>query len=205
MNKLWHLTIIFLILLISACSVNNLNRYFMIDYYPKDQKATSTNSKLKFPLKYSLEIRDLDINRIYDRNSIVIRNSMHSLNFDPHNKWALRPDKAITDLLIKQMMAFDIFSDCRNNYIDTDPDYILNGRINNVEFYESQSSMFAHLNMILYFRDGNENIIFEYKINRKINLKKYDVGFFVKVLSDCLKNEFENLNYKIITYFENKG
>jgi len=196
----WSL-LIFLTIIICSCSVKTVNNFYVLSYVPSIDKDLISHNNL-FPLKDKLEVVDFDMNRIYDRNSIVIRESLHRMTFDEKNKWALRPDKSVTELLVSHFTAYGIFSECKNDFVGVSPDYHLTGRINNMEKYQSDKFSFAYININIFFRDKEKNIILTHDINRRIKLKTDDTSYFVKMLSDALKEETEILIGKIVKNLE---
>ena len=196
-KKTSWLLLIFLIIIICSCSVKTVNNFYVLSYVPTiNKKLISHNDQ--FPLKSRLEIVDFDMNRIYDRNSIVIRESLHKMTFDEKNKWALRPDKSVTELLVSHFTAYGIFSECKNDFIGISPDYYITGRINNIEKYQNEKFSFAYININIFFRNNEKNIILTHNINRRIKLKTNDTSYFIKMLSDVLKEETEILIAKIV-------
>lgn len=193
--------LIFFMILINCSSVKTLNDYYLISYEPNKKLIEKFNT-IKYPLPYKIQVEDLDINRIYDRNSIVTRESLHKLSFDSKNKWALRPNKAIVEQLINHILKAEIFQDCKNDYLDANPDYYITGRLNNIEKYKSQDFNFAHINMDLFLRDKNRNILVKYKINQRVDMKTDNTSFLVKTLSDILKKEFSHFINEISLYFK---
>jgi hypothetical protein len=96
-NKI-KLLIITLLLLLASCSVKTIKDHYILSYLPNPANSDKFVSS-KIPFDYKVEVQNFEMNRIYDRNSIVIRQSLHQLTFDKKSEWALRPHKSIPELL----------------------------------------------------------------------------------------------------------
>ena len=195
--------VLFILLLLSSCGVKQVNEFYLLAYKSNvDKNKIYTN--LKFPLKYSLEVENIELNKIYDRNAIVIRKSLHKMTYDKNQKWAVRPNRALTELLIDHINDYQIFSECKNDFIDSNPDFYITGRINSMEKEIRKNNFNANFNITLYFRDKNKAIIFIKKINKHISMQKDDTAFFAKIVSDALKEEINEFIKLMINYFESK-
>ena len=87
------------------------------------------------------------------------------------------------------------------NFISVIPDYYITGTINNIEIYQNGKNIFAHLNVVMEFRDKERNILVSHKIDKKEDIAKYDVSYFMKIVSDILKSETHEFLIKIVDYF----
>ncbi len=204
-KKLYILIPIFMILLLTSCGVKNVKEYYLLAYEPKIEKKDIPDKHF-FPVKAKIEIETFDLNRIYDRNQIVVRNSLHKMNFSKKDNWASRPQKVIAELLVTHINAYQIFSDCRRDYIDFSADYYLTGRINSIEKYKNEVMSYAFIDMDIFLRDKDHTIILSHKIKKLIEMKTDKTDYFVKVLSDKLKTSFNELILRIKDhlYKENK-
>ncbi|MFO7811012.1 MAG: hypothetical protein R6V47_06550, partial [Candidatus Delongbacteria bacterium] len=155
------------------------------------------------PIDAKVEVQNFEMNRIYDRNSIVIRESLHKLSFDRDNNWALRPDRALPELLIYHINAAGLFKECKSDYVLSRPDYYITGTINNIEIYRSSDRILAHLNVVLQLRDEDRSIIVYKKIDEKRDIKKYDITFFVKTIGELLRDGTHEFMVDIVDHFKN--
>ncbi len=193
--------IIFLFfLIITACSVKTIKDYYVLSYLP-DPENLSRFKISSLPIDARVEVQNFEMNRIYDRNSIVIRESLHKLSFDERNNWALRPDRAIPDLLIYHINTAGIFKECGRDFISSTPDYFITGTINNLEIYNGANSVQAHLNIVMELKDRNRNIIVTHRIDEKRDIKNYDVAFFVKTTGELLQKGTNEFLIKIVDHF----
>jgi len=202
MNR--FLTLFFIGIIISGCSVNTVKEFYMLSYHVSTEKPDNNKTRRKYPLPYRLEIADFDINRVYDRNAIVIRRSLHKMIFDEKQLWAYRPHKAATELLITHINSAGLFAECRNEFMDADADYFITGRINNIEKYDNNLLSFAYLDVDLALLDKDRNVILNQKIRRDIKLEGATTAFFVKNISDVLKEEYNLFIKSIFSYTESQ-
>lgn len=199
MNKKYFILIIVLIL--SSCSVNTIKQYYVLAYLPGPDNLERFKVT-GLPIDAKVEVQNFEMNRIYDRNSIVIRESLHQLSFDQKNNWALRPDRAIPELLIYHINAANIFKECQRDFISVVPDYYITGTINNIEIYNGENTIMAHINIVLELRDKDRNTLVTHQINEKKDIKNYDVTFFVKTAGDVLKVGTQDFLIKVVDYFK---
>jgi len=191
------------LLLLPGCSINTVKEFYSLSYQPNVERPSNQSTKMQYPLPYRLEIGDFDINRIYDRNAIVIRQSLHKMVFDEKQLWAYRPHKSATELLISHVNASGLFAECRNEFMDSYADYYITGRINNIERYQNLLMNFAYLDFDISFLDKNKKVLITRHIRRDIKLEGENTAFFVKSLSDVFKEEFSGFINSIFLYFEN--
>ncbi len=88
--------------------------------------------------------------------------------------------------------------------MDADADYFVTGRINNIEKYDNNLLSFAYLDIDLALLDKDRNVIFNQKIRRDIKLEGATTAFFVKNISDVLKEEYNLFIKSIFSYMESQ-
>lgn len=202
MNKI-ILTFITVFILIS-CSVKTVKDYYVLSYMP-DPDGLQRFKVTGLPVDAKVQVQNFEMNRIYDRNSIVIRESLHKLSFDEKNNWALRPDRALPELLVYHINSANIFKECKSDFVSTTPDYYITGTINNIEIYSNDNNIFAHVNVSLELRDGSRTILVSHKIDTKRDIKKYDITFFVKTAGEILKEGAQEFLVKTVDYFKSQN
>lgn len=202
MNR--FLVLLFSLLFISGCSVKTVKEFYMLSYHVSMDKPDNNKTKRKYPLPYRLEIADFDINRVYDRSAIVVRQSLHKMIFDEKQLWAYRPHKAATELLITHINSAGLFAECRNEFMDASADYFITGRINNIEKYENNLFSFAYLDIDLTFTDKDKNVLLTKKIRKDIKLEGASTAFFVKNISDVLKEEYDGFIKEIFNLMDSR-
>jgi len=201
MNRIF-LTFITVFILIS-CSVKTVKDYYVLSYMP-DPEGLQRFKVTGLPVDAKVQVQNFEMNRIYDRNSIVVRESLHKLSFDEKNNWALRPDRALPELLVYHINSANIFKECKSDFVSTTPDYYITGTINNIEIYSNDNNIFAHVNVSLELRDGSRTILVAHQIDEKRNIKKYDITFFVKTAGEILKEGAQEFLVKTVDYFKSQ-
>jgi len=201
MNKIL-LTFITVFILIS-CSVKTVKDYYVLSYMP-DPDGLQRFKVSGLPVDAKVQVQNFEMNRIYDRNSIVVRESLHKLSFDEKNNWALRPDRALPELLVYHINSANIFKECKSDFVSSTPDYYITGTINNIEIYSNDNNIFAHVNVSLELRDGSRTILVSHQIDQKRDIKKYDITFFVKTAGEILKEGTQEFLVKIVDYFKSQ-
>ncbi|MDA3838019.1 MAG: ABC-type transport auxiliary lipoprotein family protein [Candidatus Delongbacteria bacterium] len=200
MNKI-KLLIITLLLLLASCSVKTIKDHYILSYLPNPANSDKFVSS-KIPFDYKVEVQNFEMNRIYDRNSIVIRQSLHQLTFDKKSEWALRPHKSIPELLVYHINSLNLFRECKTDFYTSSPDYYISGMISNLEIYKSDEATFAHVNVSMELRDKSRNVLVRHGINKKIELENSDISFFIKTVSDILKVETDSFLLKIVDFLK---
>lgn len=192
---------IMMLVLLASCSIKSVKEYYIVSYLPEPESLERFNVT-GLPIDAKVEVQNFEMNRIYDRNSIVVRESLHKLSFDQDNNWALRPDRSLPELLIYHINAAGIFKECKSDYILTRPDYYITGVINNIEIYNGETTVLAHLNVVLELRDKNRAILVSHRINEKKDIRKYDITFFVKTLGELLREGSHEFIVKMVDHFK---
>lgn len=200
MNKV--ILLLFFILIFGGCSVSTVKEFYVLSYNPAISKPDPLKTKKKYPLPLRVEVADFDINRVYDRNAIVVRQSLHKMVFDEKQLWAYRPHKALTELLITHINASGLFAECKSEFFDASADYSIIGRVNNIEKYQNELMSFAFISVDITLLDKNKTVILTKKIRKDIKLEGNNTAFFVKSLSDVFKEEFADFINSTYLYFE---
>jgi len=201
MNK--NILLIITVFVLFSCSVKTVKDYYVLSYMP-DPEGLSRFKVTGLPIDAKVQVQNFEMNRIYDRNSIVVRESLHKLSFDEKNNWALRPDRALPELIVYHINSAGIFKECKSDFISSSPDYYITGTINNIEIYSNGSNIFAHVNVSLELRDGSRTILVAHKIDTKRDIKKYDITFFVKTAGEILKEGSQEFLVKIVDHFKSQ-
>ncbi|MBN2789538.1 MAG: membrane integrity-associated transporter subunit PqiC [Candidatus Delongbacteria bacterium] len=201
MNNRTKLSLIAAFFILISCSVKTLKEHYVLSYLP-DPAQNEKYKSAKIPFDFRVEVQNFEMNRIYDRNSIVIRESLHKLSYDKTNEWALRPDKGIPELLVYHINSLNLFKECKIDFLSDNPDFYISGMISNLEIYKSEIATFAHVKIFFEFRDSSRNILIRHIIDKKAELVKPDISFFIKTVSDVLKAETDMFLLKIVDYLK---
>ncbi len=119
--------------------------YYIISYTPENRAAAAARG----PYQYSLQIQRFEIQRIYSRQNIVYRYTPQELKWYEYQQWAVRPDYMFTDLMYKHFAASGIFNRVGTEFLETRPDFRLEGTVEALERLDAGDIVFAHLAMSL--------------------------------------------------------
>ena len=98
------------------------------------------------PYPFTLRLKELDIEEAYARPQIVYRQSPFELLYYNYKMWAVKPNRMVTDLILKQLAAANLVSHVVQRYDEEfNPDYELTGTKEAMEEYDSDQIWFAHL------------------------------------------------------------
>ncbi len=202
MNRKKLLLIILSILFI-GCSQVQWAKYYLLDYVP----PVMAKDQLSEPYPYSIQVQEFKIDRTYDNSRIVIRQSAHEVYYDRLSLWARRPPDAISSLIINHIKALNLVTECKRTFLDSRPDYIINGTIHNIEKYVSDLPQHefirADLRVSLQLIDTKtDRTVVNYEFKRYTELYTESMSYFAKTLSDILKNEITIFLRKVQDYFE---
>jgi ABC-type uncharacterized transport system auxiliary subunit len=200
-NRSFIFAIIFLIL--ASCSVKTVKDFYVLSYLPGPE-SLDRFKVTGLPIDAKVEVQNFEMNRIYDRNSIVVRESLHKLSFDEKSNWALRPDRALPELVINHINSANIFKECKSDFALSSPDYFITGTINNIEIYSGEGPVKAHLNLNLELRDKERKILVSQRIDIKKDIRNYDITLFVKTIGDALKEGVHEFLVQIVDHFKNR-
>jgi ABC-type uncharacterized transport system auxiliary subunit len=117
---------------------------------------------------FKVQVKDLELNRLYDNASVVIRSGDNTVQFSRKGVWAVRPNASASDLLqdvLKQNMKFRAL---KERFAESSPDYIIQGSLDNIEEdlrkpEERDASLTLTLQII---RASDDQLVFEKRYSR---------------------------------------
>jgi len=183
------------LLLITACSLMRSDmptkQYYIITYTPTQNKPPE--SLRPYPL--SLHVGRFEVQRIFNRQNIIYRFSPHRIQYYETERWAVRPDEMIKDMVFKHVEASQIVNRVGLDFLDTRPDYRIEGTVDALEKYDAGDLFFAHLAMtfrLLRISDGEQ--VWNYSFDTRRQVYSKDMVHTVMGLSSILQTE---LNYVV--------
>ena len=120
-------------------------RYFVLDYVPEASKVRLS----KGPWPTSLLVRNFTMGEAYLRSELVYRTSAHEIQYHSHDRWAVRPEHVVSDMVRRHISEVGLFRVVQDQYDESKPGYELRGRVVSLEEYITESSRFAHLDLRL--------------------------------------------------------
>jgi ABC-type uncharacterized transport system auxiliary subunit len=110
------------------------------------------------PYAFKMEVGDFEVSRLYDQEQIVFRLSQQEVKHDPYHRWAVRPGDMITDAIEQYISDAHLFTDTRQEFLDTEPDFTLTGNVKAIERFDSGNLWYARLVMSMQLVDRNSEI-----------------------------------------------
>ena len=130
-------------------------RYYVLDYVPQANQASAA----KEPWPASVLVRNFPIGEAYLRSEMVYRTSPQEIRYRSHDRWAVRPDHVMSDMVRKHLSAARVFRTVQSQYEENKPDYELKGRVVALEEYAFGPLRFAHLGLRLDFVRMSDNTV----------------------------------------------
>ncbi len=173
--------------------------YYLLDYRPV---TANPELLLKKPIPHRVQVLNFRIPRSFDSLRIIGRFSSHQINYYHYSLWAVRPQQAAADLLMQHINAYNLFQECAREFLNAAPDFEITGEIQQIEKFESEAYIAAHLKMSfeLYDRKSNERVVM-HEFDREVPLPDNNMTIFAKALSDILNQEAEIFLVKVAQHF----
>ncbi|MDD3104395.1 MAG: hypothetical protein PHY24_09310, partial [Candidatus Cloacimonetes bacterium] len=121
MKQFYLICLAIITLALSGCfgRVERQTNYYVLDY----QKATEKPELvMEISNQKSLYVMNSRINRIYNRNQIVAKESFSQVRFMYDDLWANRLSDAVPNIISDRLKAYNIFDNVYRNALETDPD-----------------------------------------------------------------------------------
>ncbi|MFN3821558.1 MAG: ABC-type transport auxiliary lipoprotein family protein [bacterium] len=193
------ITLLILTLIFIGCAKPQMvTSYYILEYNPQ---PLNPRLKLPQPLPYRIQVRNFKIPRAYDSVRIIARYSAHQINYYRYSLWAVRPQIAVSDLLVTHINAYRLFKDCQREFLGERPDYEITGEIQQIERFESELYIGAHLKMRfeLYHYETLDLLVI-HECDREVTVPP-QMEIFVKAISDLVYEEAETFLEKVVNYF----
>ena len=187
------LSIIFLF----GCMTRNIvpRNYFILEYYSHSEKD---ELRLDEPFDQSVYIEDTKVPRTYNRNQIVVRHFGPRITYSDNNLWGVKLSKIIPDLIKKRFDSYNMFKNTQRELFTSDPDYVVDTKINNIEIYISEMFYQARLNIdFIYRKKDTEKPLITHSANIERVLLKQDFDTFAQTINDIILDEIDKFAAKI--------
>ena len=145
------------------------------------------------PYPFKVEVGDFEVSRLYDRDQIVFRLSPQEIKEDRYHRWAVRPGEMITDAVEQYLKDARLFTDIRQEFLDTPPDFKLTGTVKAIERFDSGDLWYAHLAMSMQLVDGRNEVVEDWPLNSVKQVYVADFSHTVVTLSQILRNYMEEV------------
>jgi len=170
-------------------TINREYRYFVLD----DPPGTARTKRSPKPWNATILVRNFPIGEAYLRSEIVFRNSTQEIRYHAKDRWAVRPDHVVSDMVRKHIMESRLFRGVQSQYEENKPDYELRGRVIALEEYIEEPSHSAHLDMRLEFvRVSDNNVLWEKEYDGFQPVSGDDRAVLVRALSEILETRIDS-------------
>ena len=189
------------VLLLMACSSVPETHYFTMSYVllPSQERNLS-------PHPVTLRVRMLDIAPAYDMERIVYRYSPYEFQYYNYMQWATKPQKMITDLLMRHLHHARLFYHVGQEYRDRHPDYEIHGVLNAVEEIDSGDEWYAHLAFSLRMtRYRDERVVWSHDADRKKRVYNKEPVYVVKALSELMEEEMNKIVARLRKFLDQQS
>lgn len=159
-------------------------RYYVLDYVPE----ASAERLAKGPWPATLLVRNFELGEAYLRSELAYRTSAHEILYRTRDRWALRPEHVVSDMVRKHMVAIRLFRTIQNQYEEDTPDWELRGNVLSLEEYRSTAGRFAHLELRFDLLRGTDNkVVWSRDFDLRREVKGEDPVLVVRALSSLLE------------------
>jgi ABC-type uncharacterized transport system auxiliary subunit len=111
--------------------------------------GVTASSMVGRPIDGLVRVRNLDADTVYEKFQIVVRQNPYQLQYDEDNIWAVKPSQMIADVIARALNDSKRFTAVARELGELRPNYILSGRLQAVEVYDSDDHWYAHLSLSL--------------------------------------------------------
>jgi len=146
------------------------------------------------PYAYKVQLRKVEVSRLYDRDQLVSRLSPYEVREDRWNVWASRPSDMLTATLQRYLGDAGLFAQFDREFLDQRPDYVLEVLVGAIECYASEDRSTAHLALSWRLVDQKDNkVSWSGRFDREEPVYSRDIGAAVQALSGILHDECEKM------------
>ena len=180
-----------------GCMARNIvpRNYFILEYYSHSEKD---ELKLNEPFDQSVYLEDAKVPRTYNRKQIVVRHFGPRITYSDNNLWGVKLSKIVPNLLKKRLDSYNMFKNTQRELFTSDPDYVIDTNINNIEMYISETLYLARLNIdFTYRKKDKEEPLITHSANVERVLLKQDFDTFAQTVNEILLDEMDKFAAKI--------
>jgi len=149
----------------------------------------------------SLYVMNSRVNRTYNRNQIVAKESFYRVRFMSNDLWANRLSDAVPNIISQRLRAYNIFSNVTRDAGQIDPDFYLETNIMNIEKIEGENPR-AFLRIEFVLRDStSENVVIVHRNERYQDLTDDSTVYLVQVFNNMVMEETNTFAAMCIMHF----
>lgn len=204
MKKIYTICAASILLLLSACGFLGKRvdtNYYVLDYLPSTERA---DLKLKVSNGKVLHVLNTNVNRTYNRNQLVEKESFNRVNFLNNEMWANRLNDDVANIISRRLRAYNIFGSVSRTLGDTDPDYYLEANIQNIEKIKGDPPR-AFLRMDFILRDStNDSVVLMHRNERYQELYDDSYVYLVQTYNSMIMEETNLFAALCIAHFSGR-
>ena len=194
------LLVVLLLAGLTGCSTVPDYTYFTMAYTLLPDEGAKAQ-----PLAESLRIRDLEIAPAYDKDKMVYRFSPYQFQYYNYMLWAVKPNKMVTELIVRHLDHSGLFEVVSRDYGDSRPEFELTGTLEAIEELDSGNEWYAHLAFSLRvsrFRD--ERVVWSHRVDAKKRVYNKAPVYVVKALSELMEAEMTKVVEKLGAFLKQR-
>lgn len=184
----WSTPVALVLLSLLFCSKVPVKQFYVLNYVP-----SVTRDRLN-PSAYqcTFRLKTFDVEEAYTRPQIVYRQSPFQLRYYVYRVWAVKPERMITDLFHKHLMAANLVSNVVRRFDEGHkPDYEITGIVESIEEYDSEEFWFAHIGMrinLIRIRDGRT--MYSRRFDHRKRVFQHEPEYVVREMSALMEYIF---------------
>ncbi len=156
----------------------------VVKYYVLEYPGKESVPSFETTIKGSCLVKPVEVSAAYSSNQIAIRENTHELRYFAFNMWAVRPEQALTGIMLRFLDDHQVFEELRSPGLVQEADYTLETRVYNLEVDTEGRDYKARLYIEFSLVDNNQNrLVKEYRIDRNIPLQDRDLNLFAAATS----------------------
>jgi len=157
------------------------------NYFILESGAAGAPVQAPAALPGRVYVRDCEVDRVYDKFELVVRKSRFVLQYSSARRWAVRPNRMVSDLLADELTHQGIFSSVSRELAEGRPEYSLSGRLRAIEVETAATPWRAHVALdlsLIRFDDGA--VLWRRAFDERRNIPPGELDAVPEALSSAL-------------------
>ncbi|MFC1693374.1 ABC-type transport auxiliary lipoprotein family protein [Candidatus Latescibacterota bacterium] len=173
-----------------SCSFSSLptKNYYTINYTPVSHISATSNR----PYPFAIQVGRFEVQRIYNSQNITYRFSPHQIQFYELERWAVRPEYMIRDMVFKHLEASNLTNRIGVEFFDSKPDFRIEGTVEALEKLDAGDLFFSHLAItfkMLRVEDGEQ--LWNYSFDQRRQVYSKEMIHTVQSLSSIFQSQMD--------------
>lgn len=173
-------------LLLSACGGVPQTFYYTLEEAPAAAGEPAGNHHAQ--LAVALGVERFAAAAIYEEDRLIYRDSPYEVKYDHYRRWAARPAQLVTDAIINQLTARDLFRNVTSHPAAVPVDYILRGRILAFEEWDRGEQWFGRVAIsVQLYQASSQELLWSSTFSRETPAQKRQPAVVVQAISTSLR------------------